>query len=455
MELSSLTAISPIDGRYARKTADLRPIFSEYGLMRFRVLVEIRWLQALAKHKSIPEVPALSAKAQQLLNTIADKFNETDAQRIKAIEATTNHDVKAVEYFLKEKIANNKELTKVSEFIHFACTSEDINNLSYALMLYTARKECLLPQQNKLIETLKKFAHQSAAQSLLARTHGQPATPTTIGKEFANIVARLQRQVEQFKHVEILGKINGAVGNYNAHSVAYPDVDWQKFSKQFIESLDLAWNPYTTQIEPHDYIAEYCDALKRFNNILIDFASDMWSYISLGYFKQKVIKGEVGSSTMPHKVNPIDFENAESNLSLANALFEHFASYLTKSRWQRDLRDSTLLRNLGVAIAHSLLAYQNLLQGLQKVSVDAETITQDLDQHWEVLGEAIQTVLRRYGCEMPYEKLKALTRGKNIDQQALHAFINTLELPGKIKQNLLKLTPMNYVGYATELAKKI
>lgn len=455
MELSSLTAISPIDGRYANKTADLRPIFSEYALMRFRLIIEIRWLQTLAQHPQITEISPFSAQAQQILEHIIENFNEVDAQRIKNIEKITNHDVKAVEYFIKEKTADNAELAASCEFIHFACTSEDINNLAYALMLKTARTQSLLPLMDELVPQLKKLAHQYADQPMLSRTHGQSATPTTLGKEFANVVARLQRQQQQFSNVNILGKFNGAVGNFNAHQIAYPNIDWPTLSKHFIESLRLHSNAYTTQIEPHDYIAEYCDALARFNTILIDFARDMWSYISINYFKQQSVAGEVGSSTMPHKINPIDFENAEGNLSLSNALLHHFSSHLPRSRWQRDLRDSTLLRNLGVAIAHTTIGYQSLLKGLSKVVPDIETINADLNQHWEVLAEAIQTVLRSHRIETPYEKLKELTRGQTITQQSLQNFIQSLALPIDVKNELLELTPATYLGKASELAKSI
>ncbi len=455
MELTPLTAISPIDGRYGLKTAQLRAVFSEYALIRFRVLVEIRWLQALAEQPEINEVPPFSDVAQQYLDQIVDNFSEHDAQEIKNIERETNHDVKAVEYFLKKKFALQKELADVSEFIHFACTSEDINNLAYALMLKTVREESVLPHIDAIITLLTDMAHRYAAQPMLSRTHGQPATPTTLGKELANVVARLKQQAQQLAAVTILGKCNGAVGNFNAHFAAYPEVDWSTLSRIFIENLALEFNPYTTQIEPHDYIAELCDAVGRVNTILIDFASDVWGYISLGYFKLKAVAGEVGSSTMPHKINPIDFENAEGNLSLANAFFQHFSSYLPRSRWQRDLRDSTLLRNLGVAFAHSAIAYQALRQGLQKLDVDSVCLNADLDQHWEVLAEAIQTVLRRYHCPTPYEKLKELTRGKKIDADVLHEFIATLALPEAVKEKLRQMTPMNYLGNAIEQAKNI
>lgn len=455
MQLTSLTAISPIDGRYFDKTAELRPFFSEYAFFRFRVLVEIRWLQTLANEPMIEEIGPFSEKAQQQLNDIINNFDYSDAQRIKDIEAKTNHDIKAIEYFLKEKIKDYPELKNSSEFIHFACTSDDINNVAYALMLQEARAECLGPFLQKLRKQLKNLIKNCAEQPMLARTHGQAAVPTTMGKEISNFVTRLDRQIYQFLMPNLSGKFNGAVGNYNAHHFAYPAINWSKVSRQFVEGLGLTWNAYTTQIEPHDCIAEYCDALKRINIILINLCADMWGYISLGYFKQKSKAEETGSSTMPHKINPIDFENAEGNLSLANSLYQHFSSTLPISRWQRDLRDSTLLRNLGVALAHSLIAYKSLLSGLEKIELDTTKLTEDLNQHWEILSEAIQTVLRRYGSEMPYEKLKTLTRGKKINQESLHQFIHGLDLPEKIKQQLLALTPTNYLGYAIELAQQL
>ncbi len=455
MELTPLTAISPVDGRYGSKTESLRPIFSEYGLIRHRVLVEVRWLQALAAHPGIPEVPAFSDHATRLLDDIVEKFSETDAQRVKNIERTTNHDVKAVEYFLKEKIAGNAELEAVSEFIHFACTSEDINNLAYALMLREARSQSLLTLADDLMAELTGMAHRHAGQPLLARTHGQPASPTTVGKEIANVVHRLRRQREQIAAVPMLGKINGAVGNYNAHLVAYPQVDWPAFAERFVTGLGLEWNPYTTQIEPHDYMAELFDATSRFNTVLIDLCRDIWGYISVGYFRQKTVAGEVGSSTMPHKVNPIDFENAEGNLGLANALFGHLSAKLPVSRWQRDLSDSTVLRNLGVAFAHTLIACESLLKGLGKLEVDAGRINADLDATREVLAEAIQTVMRRYGIEKPYEKLKALTRGQAIDADALRAFVDGLDLPEEARQALRELTPATYTGNAARQAGAI
>jgi adenylosuccinate lyase len=450
----SLTAISPIDGRYASKVEDLRPIFSEFGLIRFRVQVEIRWLQALAQHQQITEVPAFSPTANQLLDALVTDFSETDAQRVKDIESTTNHDVKAVEYFLKEKISDNRELNAVNEFIHFACTSEDINNLSYALMLKAGRT-AITPQMIECINALKTLAKDNAGQAMLSRTHGQSASPTTAGKEFANVAARLERQLIQFNNVEILGKINGAVGNYNAHAVAYPNIDWQAFAKNFVESLDLNWNPYTIQIEPHDYIAEFFHALSRFNTILLDFDRDIWGYISQGFFKQKTIAGEIGSSTMPHKVNPIDFENSEGNIGLANALFHHLAEKLPVSRWQRDLTDSTVLRNIGVGVAHTSIAIQATLKGISKLEMNVAIIEADLDSNWEVLAEPVQTVMRRYGIEKPYEKLKALTRGNRIDAAGMQAFIETLDIPEEAKQELIKLTPRGYTGYAEKLAKNI
>jgi adenylosuccinate lyase len=455
MELTALTAISPIDGRYGDKCAELRPIFSEYGLIRHRVLVEVRWLQLLAEQTDIAEVAPLGEHANNILNDIIDKFSLEDTQRVKNIERTTNHDVKAVEYFLKEKIAGNKELEAISEFIHFACTSEDINNLAYALMLREARSLSLLPQMDDIIQSITALAHDNASQPMLSRTHGQTASPTTVGKEMANVVHRLQRQRDQLAGTVILGKINGATGNYNAHRVAYPDVDWQGLAEQLMERLDLTWNPYTTQIEPHDYIAEMFDIMARFNTILIDFCRDIWGYVSLGYFKQKTIAGEIGSSTMPHKVNPIDFENAEGNLGLANALFSHLASKLPISRWQRDLTDSTVLRNLGVGCAHSVIAYQSCMKGISKLETNPERLAEDLDKAWEVLAEPIQTVMRRYGIANPYEKLKEITRGNRVDEATLRHFINTLAIPDTAKQQLLQLTPANYIGDARSLAEKI
>lgn len=455
MEFSPLTAISPIDGRYAEKTDGLRSSFSEFGLIRHRVLIEIRWLQALSLHPEIKEVPPLSGHAMNVLNAIVDNFDHNDAHRVKNIERTTNHDVKAVEYFLKERIAGNKELEVISEFIHFACTSEDINNLAYALMLREARSSPILPLWDEIIQGLTDLAHRTASQPMLSRTHGQPATPTTLGKEMANFVYRLKRQYEQLVNAPLLGKINGAVGNFNAHFVAYPEVDWPALAKSFVEDLGLAWNPYTTQIEPHDCLAEFFAIMARFNTVLISFCRDIWGYIALGYFRQKAIAGEVGSSTMPHKVNPIDFENAEGNLGIANALFGHFIHALPVSRWQRDLTDSTTLRNIGVAMAHSLVAYQSCLQGLTKVEGDAEAMQRDLDQAWEVLAEPVQTVMRRYGIEDAYEQLKHLSRGRPIDQESLHAFIDTLAIPEGDKSRLRALIPSSYTGNAEALARLI
>jgi adenylosuccinate lyase len=452
--IMTLTAISPIDGRYANKVDALRPIFSEYGLIRYRVEVEVRWLQALAAEAKIVEVPTLSDEATAVLNNIVSNFSEADARAVKDIEKTTNHDVKAVEYFLKEKIKGNAELHAVNEFIHFACTSEDINNLSYALMLKEGRG-LIQAEIDATVAAIKQLALDSADQPMLSRTHGQSATPTTVGKEFANVVARMQRQRDQLVKVELLGKINGAVGNYNAHSVAYPDVDWAQFAQNFVESLGLTFNPYTIQIEPHDYMAEFFHALSRFNTILLDFDRDVWGYISLGYFKQRTIAGEVGSSTMPHKVNPIDFENSEGNLGLANAIFGFLADKLPVSRWQRDLTDSTVLRNIGVGIAHTSIAIQSTLKGISKLEINPALIDQDLDQNWEVLAEPIQTVMRRYGIEKPYEKLKELTRGQRVTGDGMRAFVEKLEIPAEAKVELLALTPHSYTGYAAALAKKI
>ncbi len=455
MELTHLTAISPVDGRYGSKVSALQPIFSEFGLIKHRVQVEVRWLQALAAQEKIQEVPPLSEHADNILNGILEKFNEEDAQRVKNIERTTNHDVKAVEYFLKEKIAGNIELEAISEFIHFACTSEDINNLSHALMLREGRGQVLLPQMDDVIRAIKAMAHEYADISMMSRTHGQPASPTTLGKEMANVVYRLQHQRNQVASVLILGKINGAVGNYNAHMAAYPELDWQQIAQNFVESLGITWNPYTIQIEPHDYMAELFDATARFNTILIDFCRDIWSYISIGHFKQKTVAGEVGSSTMPHKVNPIDFENGEGNLGIANALFGHLAAKLPISRWQRDLTDSTVLRNLGVGFAHTSIALQSILRGISKLEVNIDSLADDLDANWEVLAEPIQTVMRRYGIEKPYEKLKELTRGQRITQSDLEKFVDGLELPDDAKESLKQLTPSSYIGNATKQAKSI
>ncbi|MGH8372245.1 MAG: adenylosuccinate lyase [Gammaproteobacteria bacterium] len=455
MELSPLTALSPLDGRYAAKVDMLRDLFSEYGLMRQRVKVEVRWLQALADAPGVPEVPVLNAAARQLLDDLAEGFDLEAARRIKEIESTTNHDVKAIEYYLKERVAEDAELAAISEFLHFACTSEDINNLSYALMLHEARANHLLSMMDRVVERLRGLAHRYAEIPMLSRTHGQPASPTTLGKEMANLVFRLRRQQEQLAEISILGKMNGAVGNYNAHLAAYPDVDWQSVSRSFVEGLGLDWAPFTIQIEPHDYMAEYFDALARFNTILLDLCRDIWGYISLGYFKQKLIAGEVGSSTMPHKINPIDFENAEGNLGLANAMLRHFAEKLPQSRWQRDLTDSTVLRNIGVGIGHSVLAYESFLKGLSKLEADTERMAADLDANWEVLAEAIQTVMRRHGIEQPYEKLKTLTRGRRMDAENLRAFIRELDIPNDDKARLLAMTPASYTGLAAQLARDI
>ncbi|HFE37260.1 MAG TPA: adenylosuccinate lyase [Gammaproteobacteria bacterium] len=455
MELSQLTAISPIDGRYGNKTVDLQPIFSEYGLIKHRVAVEARWLQALAAHDAIVEVPRLGSDANQLLDSLVENFVPVYAERVKAIERTTNHDVKAVEYFIKEHIQHNKTLHAVSEFVHFACTSEDINNLSYALMMKEAREHVLIPTMDELIRAIRQLAHDFAGIPMLSRTHGQPASPTTLGKEMANVVYRLQRQRNQVADIEILGKINGAVGNYNAHLAAYPELDWQAFAEKFVTGLGLRWNPYTIQIEPHDYIAEIFDAVARFNTITIDFTRDIWSYIAMGYFKQKTIAGEIGSSTMPHKVNPIDFENAEGNLGIANALMQHLASKLPISRWQRDLTDSTVLRNLGVGLAHSIIAYEASLKGIGKLEVNLSQLEADLENNWEVLAEPIQTVMRRYGIENPYEKLKELTRGQRVNRESMQVFIKSLEIPDHAKAHLLQMTPANYLGNAVKQAQDI
>ena len=455
MELSSLTAVSPVDGRYGDKVSALRTIFSEFGLLKFRVQVEVRWLQKLAACAEIKEVPAFDADANAFLDQLVANFDVNDAQRIKDIEKTTNHDVKAVEYFLKEKVAGTPALHAVSEFIHFACTSEDINNLSHALMLQTARQDVVLPYWKQIIDAIKDLAHKHRDIPLLSRTHGQPATPSTIGKELANVAYRMDRQFRQLQNVEILGKINGAVGNYNAHIVAYPEVDWHKFSEEFVTSLGINWNPYTTQIEPHDYIAELFDCVARFNTILIDFDRDIWGYIALNHFKQRTIAGEIGSSTMPHKVNPIDFENSEGNLGLSNAVLQHLASKLPVSRWQRDLTDSTVLRNLGVGLGYALIAYQATMKGVSKLEVNEANLANELDHNWEVLAEPIQTVMRRYGIEKPYEKLKELTRGKRVDAAGMQAFIDSLELPEEEKVRLKAMTPGNYIGRATTMVDEL
>lgn len=455
MSHATLTALSPLDGRYASKSGALRPIFSECGLMHRRVHVEIHWLLALARHPGIVELPEFPAAAVTQLEAIANDFSVDDGERIKAIEATTNHDVKAVEYFIKEKIGNDPALAQAKEFVHFACTSEDINNLAYSLMLRDARESVLLPSLDQVIGKLRAMAHEFAGLSLLSRTHGQTASPSTMGKEIANVVARLERQRKQLVAIEIPGKINGAVGNYNAHVISYPAVDWPVLASGFVEGLGLTFNPYTTQIEPHDGIAEFADVLRRINIILIDLARDIWGYISLGYFRQALKAGEVGSSTMPHKVNPIDFENAEGNFGLANALLGHFAEKLPISRWQRDLTDSTVLRALGTAFGHSLVALESLMKGLGKLNVNADRIAADLDNSWEVLAEAVQTVMRRYGLPEPYEQLKALTRGQGITRDSMRAFIDGLDMPADAKKALAELTPASYIGLADKLAKAI
>ncbi|NUO73085.1 MAG: adenylosuccinate lyase [Frateuria sp.] len=455
MSSHALTALSPLDGRYAGKVEPLRPIFSEYGLMHRRVQVEIEWLLALAAEPAIAELSPFSGAQVDQLRAIASDFGVAEGERVKAIEATTNHDVKAIEYFIKERIGADPALAQAKEFVHFACTSEDINNLSYALMLRDAREGVLLPMFDRIIARLREMAHANADLPMLSRTHGQTASPSTLGKELANVVARLERQRAQLAALEIPGKINGAVGNYNAHAITYPEVDWRAFSQRFVQSLGLDYNPYTTQIEPHDGVAEYCDAVRRANIILIDLARDIWGYVSLGYFKQALKAGEVGSSTMPHKVNPIDFENAEGNLGLANALLGHFAEKLPISRWQRDLTDSTVLRALGTAFGHTLVALESLAKGLGKLTVNAERLAADLDASWEVLAEAVQTVMRRYGLPEPYEQLKALTRGQGITRESMRQFIEGLDLPAAAKQRLLELTPGGYTGLAATLAKDI
>ena len=452
---TQLLALSPLDGRYAGKVDALRPIFSEYGLVHARVRVEIEWLLALAAEPGIAELPPFPEAQAARLRALADGFSVQDAARVKAIERTTNHDVKAVEYFIKERLADDAELGPALEFVHFACTSEDINNLSYALMLSQAREGVLLPALDALVERLRAMAHEHAALPMLSRTHGQTASPTTVGKELANVVARLRRQREVLAALPMPGKINGAVGNYNAHVASYPDVDWPAFSRRFVESLGLAWQPYTTQIEPHDGIAETCDAVKRVGTICIDLCRDAWGYISLGYFRQAVKAGEVGSSTMPHKVNPIDFENAEGNFGIANALCEHFAAKLPVSRWQRDLTDSTVLRALGTAFGHALIGFDALMRGLGKLSANPERLASDLGASWEVLAEAVQTVMRRHGLPEPYEQLKALTRGQGITEASMRTFIRGLDLPAEDRQRLLDLTPGGYTGLAASLARDI
>ncbi|MDJ0917828.1 MAG: adenylosuccinate lyase [Woeseiaceae bacterium] len=453
MKVSTLRALSPADGRYAGKVEPLRDIFSEYGLIRFRVLVEVRWLQCLADHEGIDELPPVSSVMKDVLNSIVDDFGIDDAKRVKEIEATTNHDVKAVEYFIRERIGNGPETDRLKDFLHFACTSEDINNLAYALMLRSARKEVLSTAMRDIRLALKKLAAEQADTAMLSRTHGQTASPTTMGKEMANVAARLKSAQRRFDDVVILGKFNGAVGNFNAHHVAYPDIDWPGVSRQFVESLGLTQNPHTTQIEPHDWTAEYAHALVRYNTILIDLARDIWSYISLGYFRQRVKEGEVGSSTMPHKVNPIDFENAEGNLGLANAMLSHLAEKLPVSRWQRDLTDSTVQRNFGVAIGYLLIALDSLRKGLGKLEIDAEAIASDVEGAWEVLAEAVQTVMRRYGIPEPYEKLKALTRGRPVDEALIREFVGSLDIPENERERLLALRPETYIGLASQLAR--
>ncbi|MFU8820398.1 MAG: adenylosuccinate lyase [Gammaproteobacteria bacterium] len=455
MDTTPLTAVSPVDGRYAGRSTRLRPVFSEYGLIRYRVAVEARWLLALADEPGIVELDPIEGDALVSLNTLAAGLTLEQAVRVKAIESKTNHDVKAVEYFLKEQLAPADPDGRLREFFHFACTSEDINNLAYALMLRDARNEILVPEQKALVARLVALAEDHAATPMLSRTHGQAASPTTLGKEFANFAWRLRHLEQGFAAVRILGKLNGAVGNYNAHLAAYPDIDWHGVSRLFVESLGLAWNPYTTQIEPHDWIAEYCHALERFNTALTDLCRDVWGYVSLGYFRQKLVAGEVGSSTMPHKVNPIDFENAEGNLGIANALLAHFAAKLPISRWQRDLTDSTVLRNVGVALAHSMIAYSSVLRGLERIEPDAQRLAQDLDLNWEVLGEAIQTAMRRHGLENPYEQLKALTQGRRIQAEELREFVAGLPLPEEAKHRLLQMTPASYTGLAAELARDL
>jgi len=452
---AALLALSPLDGRYASKVDALRPIFSEYGLIRARVKVEIEWLLALAAEPGITELADFSATGKATLRALAEGFSPADAARVKEIERTTNHDVKAVEYFIKERLRDDAELAPALEFVHFACTSEDINNLSYGLMLAEARGKVLLPALDGIAASLRQLAHAQSAQPMLSRTHGQTASPTTLGKEIANVVARLERQIRQIAAVELTGKINGAVGNYNAHVVSYPDVDWPAFAERFVASLGLVFNPYTTQIEPHDNVAEIGDAARRANTILVDLARDIWGYVSLGYFKQKLKEGEVGSSTMPHKVNPIDFENAEGNLGIANALFEHFSAKLPISRWQRDLTDSTVLRALGTAFGHTQVALDSLAKGLGKLEVNPQRLDADLDASWEVLAEAVQTVMRRHGLPNPYEQLKALTRGQGITADSMRGFVESLALPAEARQRLLAMAPGSYTGLAEALAKAI
>ena len=457
MELSPLTAVTPVDGRYADKTSDLRPFFSEYGLIYHRVLIEVRWFQYLANSTAVAELAPLSTEAMAALNSIVNEFSIADAETIKAFERTTNHDVKAVEYFIKEKFTNSgqQELISKMEFVHFACTSEDINNLSHAVMLTGARAEVLQPMLEQVELVIRQLAGKYKADAMLSRTHGQVASPTTMGKELANVAARMQRQLRQIRDVEILGKINGAVGNFNAHAAAYPELDWVQIAEDFVVSLGLNWNPYTTQIEPHDYIAELFDAVSRFNTILLDLNRDIWAYISIGYFTQRKIEGETGSSTMPHKVNPIDFENSEGNLGLANAILGHMAEKLPISRWQRDLTDSTVLRNLGSGLAYSLIAYQSVLKGLSKLELNRDALTKDLDASWEVLAEPIQTIMRKYDIPEPYEKLKSLTRGQTFDPEQIKALIEPLDMPAAAKEQILAMTPGHYIGVAVELVDRL
>ena len=455
MDVNALLAISPLDGRYTKQVQGLNLVFSEYGLLQRRLLVEIRWLQTLAKHPNISEVPATSHEAEHFLEKLIVEFKEPQAQRVKDIEATTRHDVKAIEYYIKERFSEHAELAEVAEFVHFACTSEDINNLAHALMLRDGLIEVLEPIMQQLIEQLRAMAHDYAGIAMLSRTHGQSASPTTLGKEIANVVCRLERQLKQIMAVPLMGKMNGAVGNFNAHTVAYPELDWVQITDEFIQTLDLQSNPYTTQIEPHDYIAELFDGIARFNTILLDLCRDVWGYVSLGYFAQKTVAGEVGSSTMPHKVNPIDFENAEGNIGLANAIFGHMSAKLQVSRWQRDLSDSTVLRNMGVGFGYTMIALRSIERGLGKLQVNEGRISAELSVAWEVLAEPIQTIMRRYGIPEPYEKLKALTRGKQIEKADIQMFIETLEVPEAVKAQLRELTPMDYTGYAEDLALRI
>lgn len=455
MKIPAIKALSPVDGRYCEKVNELRNIFSEYGLIRYRILVEVRWLQRLSDEPEIAELAPLTSVMKDILNHIVDNFSIDDAERVKKIEATTNHDVKAVEYFIREKLGDGPETQALKDFLHFGCTSEDINNLSYALMLRSARVDVLIPQMRELRSKLSALAKENAGLPMLSRTHGQTASPTTLGKEIANVIARLDRTQKQFANCEILGKFNGAVGNYNAHTIAYPDVDWPGIAHRFIESLGIMPNAYTTQIEPHDWTAEYSHALMRYNTILIDFSRDIWGYISLGYFKQKVTRDEVGSSTMPHKVNPIDFENAEGNFGMANAMLGHFAEKLPISRWQRDLTDSTVQRNFGSAVGHILIALKSLSKGIDRLEVNSAAISADISNAWEVLGEAVQTVMRRYGIPEPYEKLKGLTRGQAVSKEILQDFIKTLDIPDEEIERLLALSPESYIGLAAEQARDI